>query len=164
MPYQVTKHYAHDVGLSACFRQPKARHSHCSKLHGYALGFTFVFESETLDERNWVIDFGGLKPLKKKLHDMFDHKTAVDVKDPEMEAFRVLHENNVIDLVVFDNGVGCERFARAVFDVANDLVRELNQQRQQEGINHYVRVVSVTCHEHGANSASFVNHNLKAPL
>ena len=30
-------------------------------VHGYSLGFKLVFECDSLDERNWVMDFGGLK-------------------------------------------------------------------------------------------------------
>jgi 6-pyruvoyltetrahydropterin/6-carboxytetrahydropterin synthase len=39
--------------------------SHCSLLHGYSIGIKLIFESETLDDRNWVMDFGGLKAFKE---------------------------------------------------------------------------------------------------
>jgi 6-pyruvoyl-tetrahydropterin synthase len=38
---------------------------HCSLLHGYSIGIKLIFESETLDDRNWVMDFGGLKAFKE---------------------------------------------------------------------------------------------------
>jgi 6-pyruvoyltetrahydropterin/6-carboxytetrahydropterin synthase len=42
MIYKSTKHYGHNIGLSAVFRQPNADHSHCRFLHGYSLAFTFT--------------------------------------------------------------------------------------------------------------------------
>ena len=48
------------------YRQWRAQ-SHCNLIHGYAMSFHFEFEADTLDARNWVTDFGGLKPLKEKL-------------------------------------------------------------------------------------------------
>ena len=70
--YFSTKCYGHNIGLSAVFRQPLA-HSHCKLLHGYSLSFKFTFGCDELDERNWVVDFGGLKPLKAWLEETFDH-------------------------------------------------------------------------------------------
>ena len=73
-----TKHYGHNIGLSAVFRQPNADHSHCHLLHGYSLQFKFTFACDHLDNKNWAVDFGGLKQIKKWLEDHFDHKTAID--------------------------------------------------------------------------------------
>jgi 6-pyruvoyltetrahydropterin/6-carboxytetrahydropterin synthase len=88
--FQSTKTYGTDRGLSCCFRQWKANHSHCSTLHGYSLGFKFVFESETLDEKNWCFDFGGMKPIKAYLDYMFDHTILVAEDDPALETFKAL--------------------------------------------------------------------------
>ena len=49
MAYYSTKHYGHNIGLSAVFRQPNADHSHCHLLHGYSLAFTFKFGCTELD-------------------------------------------------------------------------------------------------------------------
>ena len=62
--YRSTKTYDHTEGLSCCFRQWRATHSHCRLVHGYALAFKFVFATYELDERNWCFDFGGLKPIR----------------------------------------------------------------------------------------------------
>ena len=59
-----TKNYGNDRGLSCSFRQWRATHSHCSLIHGYSLGFRFVFEADTLDDKNWVYDFGNTKWIK----------------------------------------------------------------------------------------------------
>ena len=89
-----TKTYGTDRGLSCCFRQWRATHSHCSTLHGYSLGIKLIFESDTLDDKNWVMDFGGLKAFKEWSEWQFDH-TMVIAKD----------ETNVTALsdVILDN-------------------------------------------------------------
>lgn len=143
--YQSTKTYGHNIGLSACFRQPNA-HSHCKFLHGYSLQFKFTFEAKELDERNWVVDFGGLKPLKAWLEDMFDHKVVLDKKDPYMSTFKILENQGLAEITEVD-GVGVEMFAKHAYDFADKLVREMTDDR--------CHVVSVECAEHGANSAIY---------
>ncbi len=145
MSYYSTKTYGHNIGLSACFRQPKA-HSHCKFLHGYALQFKFTFGCTNLDERNWVVDFGGLKPLKAWLEDMFDHKIVLDEEDPCIEQFRELEKTGLAELTIFD-GVGVEMFAKHAYDFAQNLVSNMTDGR--------CWVVSVECAEHGANSAIY---------
>ena len=146
MAYLSTKTYGHNIGLSACFRQPEA-HSHCRFLHGYSLQFKFTFACEELDHKNWVVDFGGLKPLKKWLEDNFDHKVVLDSKDPEMETFKMLEEKGLAELTVVD-GVGVEKFAEHAAKYADELVRTLTEDR--------CWVHSCECAEHGANSAIYV--------
>ncbi len=58
MKYISTKTYNQIAPVA--YRQWKAD-SHCNNIHGYALSFHFEFESDTLDARNWVMDFGGLR-------------------------------------------------------------------------------------------------------
>ena len=84
--YYSTKTYGPNIGLSAVFRQPLA-HSHCKFLHGYSLQFKFIFSCSELDERNWVVDFGGLKPLKKWLKE-FCKPTLVKWKNIKMARIR----------------------------------------------------------------------------
>lgn len=145
--YQSTKTYGHNIGLSACFRQPNA-HSHCKLLHGYALQFKFTFGCEHLDERNWVVDFGGLKPLKLWLEDNFDHKVVLDKEDPWMATFENLQSKGLAELTLLE-GVGVEKFAEHAFNFANELVKQMTDKR--------CWVVSAECAEHGANSAIYYN-------
>ena len=145
MKYQSTKTYGHNIGLSACFRQPNA-HSHCKFLHGYSLQFKFTFQARELDERNWVVDFGGLKPLKAWLEETFDHKVVLDTKDPYMDTFKDLQQKGLAELTVLD-GVGVEKFAEHAFRFANALVDKMTDGR--------CWVESVECAEHGANSAIY---------
>ena len=143
--YYSTKTYGHNIGLSACFRQPNA-HSHCKLLHGYALQFKFTFGCEKLDERNWVVDFGGLKPLKAWLEDHFDHKVILDYDDPMLKNFEDLQSAGLCDIVMF-RGVGVEMFAEHAFHEANSIVKQMTEGR--------CWVVSCECAEHGANSAIY---------
>lgn len=145
MAYFSTKRYGHNIGLSACFRQPKA-HSHCKFLHGYSLAFKFTFGCNELDERNWVVDFGGLKTLKTMLEDTFDHKVVLDKDDPHLMDFRVLQAKELIDIVVLD-GVGVEKFAEHAYEMATKVVDVLTDGR--------CWVEEVECAEHGANSAIY---------
>ena len=143
-----TKTYGHNIGLSAVFRQPNADHSHCHLLHGYSLAFTFTFGCTELDNKNWVVDFGGLKELKKWLEDHFDHKLVVDKADPHLDKFKELEQMDLADIVIFD-GVGAEKFAEHAFNFANQLVQKATDGR--------CRCIKVECAEHGANSAVYVD-------
>jgi len=144
--YFSTKHYGHNIGLSAVFRQPNADHSHCHLLHGYSLAFTFTFGCNELDDKNWAVDFGGLKPLKAWLEDHFDHKLAVDKDDPELATLQMLEQKGLAELRVF-NGVGAEKFAEHAFNFADKLIREKTDNR--------CFCVRAECAEHGANSAIY---------
>ena len=119
MTYYSTKTYGHNIGLSAVFRQPNADHSHCHLLHGYSLAFKFTFGCKDLDNKNWAVDFGGLKPLKKWLENNFDHKLVLDENDPHLEKFKELEELDLAEIRIFD-GVGAEKFAKHAFDAADD--------------------------------------------
>jgi 6-pyruvoyltetrahydropterin/6-carboxytetrahydropterin synthase len=148
-----TKTYGNDRGLSCCFRQWRAGHSHCSLLHGYSIGVKVIFECESLDERNWVMDFGGLKEFKTWLDYMFDHTVVVAEDDPQLYKFKDLQEvGGILDLRIV-SGVGCERFSELAY---NKLMEILNIQKES-GIllNNTVRVKSVEIFEHGANSAIY---------
>ena len=144
LKFESGKTYSHSTGHSCAFRQWRAD-SHCNLIHGYALQFELTFGSKKLDERNWVVDFGGLKELKAWLKEMFDHTYLVAEDDPELETFKQLQEKNLVDLRIVP-ATGCERFAEMVFDFAQDLVNDLTDGR--------CWVQEVTVREHGHNSAT----------
>ena len=146
MAYYSTKTYGHNIGLSAVFRQPHADHSHCKYLHGYSLAFKFTFGCSDLDNKNWAVDFGGLKPLKQWLEDTFDHKTVIDENDPHLNDFRILETKGLCQITVLD-GVGAEKFAEHAWRFADQLVREQTDGR--------CLCESAECSEHGANSAIY---------
>lgn len=144
--YFSTKTYGHDRGFTAVFRQPNAIHSHCSLLHGYALSFSFKFGCHSLDDKNWVMDFGGLKELKQWLEKHFDHTLVADRNDPKLQEILDLETSGLARVIVLD-GVGCEKFAEHAFHFANHLVQEKTNKR--------VFCVSCEVSEHGANSAIY---------
>ena len=144
--YYSTKHYGHNIGLSAVFRQPNADHSHCHVFHGYSLAFTFKFGCHELDNKNWAVDFGGLKELKKWLEDSFDHKTVVDAADPMRSELERLEELGLAEIRIFD-GVGAEKFAEHAYNFAQTLINDKTDGR--------CWVESCEVAEHGSNSAIY---------
>ena len=152
--YRSTKSYGHDEGLSCAFRQWRAIHSHCRLVHGYALAFKFVFAAHELDEHNWCFDFGGLKPIKAWLHEMFDHKFLVAEDDPDIERFRQLDEHGLIALRVVP-AVGCEAVAHMVFGHVAQFVAGTTNGR--------VWLEQVEVSEHSGNSAIYSEEDV-SPL
>jgi len=150
-----TKTYTHAEGLSCCFRQWRASHSHCQYLHGYAIEVKFQWEATELDARNWVVDFGGLKHVKEWLKETFDHKLLVAKDDPKLEE---LHALNLMGLaqVVEVEAVGCEAFAKMIYDYVNSWTRHSFRRLSVDGIYVYpVKLVQVEVREHGGNSAGY---------
>ncbi|HBF32780.1 6-carboxytetrahydropterin synthase [Rhizobium sp.] len=144
--YRSTKNYDHAEGLSCCFRQWRAEHSHCKLLHGYALAFKFVFATHQLDQHNWCYDFGGMKQVRQWLHDQFDHTLLVAEDDPELATFVELANKGLVDLRIMP-AVGCEQTARFCHEYVSALVTHETAGR--------VWLESVEVREHGGNSAVF---------
>jgi 6-pyruvoyltetrahydropterin/6-carboxytetrahydropterin synthase len=144
--YRSTKTYDHNEGLSCCFRQWRAEHSHCKQVHGYALAFRFVFATDRLDQNNWCMDFGGLKAVRGWLHDFFDHTLLVAADDPHLAEFERLAGLGLVDLRVLP-AVGCESIAQFVFQHVGEMVNA--------GTDGRVWVESVEVREHSGNSAIY---------
>ena len=173
-----TKTYGNERGLSCTFRQHAATHSHCSLLHGYSLGFKFVFEAEELDARNWVQDFGGLDELKEFLEQTFDHTTIVAEDDPLIKHFQKMAgwssikdmhgkpeevqghpvgNKGVIKLITMP-AVGCEAFAEYVWRWADQWLKEDPTNKYQNLLGddmQRVKILTVEVFEHGSNSAIY---------
>jgi 6-pyruvoyltetrahydropterin/6-carboxytetrahydropterin synthase len=152
MAYCVTKTYGHELGLSACFRQWRAT-SHCRFIHGYALSFKFTFECSERDANGWVIDFGGLKPLKEWLCDTFDHKMLVAEDDPYITDLQQLALKGLAEGLIVRQ-VGCEAFAKMAWDTAEGLLEQWRR-REVAPITNDVRLIEVEVREHSANSAIY---------
>jgi 6-pyruvoyltetrahydropterin/6-carboxytetrahydropterin synthase len=172
--YVSTKTYGNDRGLSCCFRQWRSTHSHCSLLHGYSIGIRLVFESATLDDRNWVMDFGGLKAFKEWAEHMFDHTLVIAKDDPHLPMFLKMaelglqEEGGVCDLRLVE-AVGCEKFAELCYNVMKDILKTFQADEtwhfmDGEAIVEYaprypvgqgVRLRSVEVFEHEGNSAIY---------
>ena len=132
---------------SCAFRQWRAAHSHCRFLHGYQLKAKLWFSGSSLDDKNWCVDFGSLKDLKAELKSIYDHTTTVAADDPELETFKRLHDKGIIQLYIMEKGVGIERAAENVFEIADRHVRKITNGR--------CWVDKVEVFEHEENSATY---------
>jgi len=115
--YISTKTYKH-LGPVA-YRQWRAE-SHCNLIHGYALTFHFEFEADTLDVRNWVMDYGGLRPLKEKLEEWFDHTLLVSDDDPQREELIALGKSGLAKITEVEK-TGCEGLATWLYEYINTI-------------------------------------------
>ena len=141
-------------GYSAVFRQWRADGTHCRFLHGYAVSFRVWFEGD-LDHRHWVFDFGGMKRAKNTIDGMapkdyfawlLDHTTIVAEDDPRLDLFRLMDDDQIIQLRVIP-AVGCERFAEFLYNKINEFLKLETNGR--------VRATKVEVYEHERNSASY---------
>jgi 6-pyruvoyltetrahydropterin/6-carboxytetrahydropterin synthase len=129
---------------SCAFRQWRANHSHCRFLHGYQLKAKFWFESNTLDDKNWVVDFGGLKNLEKTLKNQFDHTLCIAKDDPLLSLFEFISYKGGCNLRVMD-GVGIEKIAEWCLKAAESFLTTYASNK--------ARVKKVEVFEHENNSA-----------
>jgi 6-pyruvoyltetrahydropterin/6-carboxytetrahydropterin synthase len=132
--------------ISCCYRNWRAE-THCRFLHGYALEISVYFFANTLDDKNWGVDFGKLRTFKEKLEDTFDHKTLIESDDPYLELFRSVAQMGLIDLRILP-GISCEKFAEYVFTLAEGWLTD-------NGYGAKVHVSKVMVKEHHHNAASF---------
>lgn len=116
--YVSTKRYGHEAGFSISYRQHLAD-SHCKYIHGYSLAFEFEFESQSLDVRNWVCDFGGFKDLKAFLEKYFDHTLLVAEGDPERAFFEEIGRRGLAQ-IRFVSKTGCEGLSEFLFWYINE--------------------------------------------
>ena len=142
-------------GFSTVFRQWRATDSHCKYLHGYGVSFKLWFEGE-LDHRNWVWDFGGMKRAKGNIDGMspkdwmaymFDHTTIVSEDDPDLELFKQMDAQRLIQLRILPQ-VGAERYAEFIYEKMNPFILSETSGR--------VRIVRVEFREHDRNSAIYI--------
>jgi 6-pyruvoyltetrahydropterin/6-carboxytetrahydropterin synthase len=133
--YISTKTYGPEEGLAVAYRQWRADRKSgnpvgspygrseipgCSAIHGYALSFYFEFESATLDARNWVVDFGSLRPLKEFLKESFDHTFLLAQDDPHHDTIAALHPLGLAKIVEVE-ATGCEALSKFLFDYVNEI-------------------------------------------
>lgn len=101
------------------YRQWKAD-SHCNLNHGYSLSIKLYFEADSLDKRNWVTDFGGLKPLKAQLDEWFDHKTLVAEDDPLRPLIEAYAKAGGAK-ITYVEATGCEALADFLYEYINTI-------------------------------------------
>jgi 6-pyruvoyltetrahydropterin/6-carboxytetrahydropterin synthase len=135
------------IELGSCaFRQWRATQSHCKFVHGYQLKAKFWFGCSKLDDKNWAVDFGGLKELKAILQKQFDHTLCIAEDDPLLPSFIQLHDNGGCDLRIM-HSVGIEKTAEWCYKAAKEYLSD------KYGYRCWVSKVEVW--EHAENSAIF---------
>lgn len=151
---------------SVALRQHKAQHSHCCKLHGYALKFKVwfssveVLEDKQLDDMNWIVDYGGFKTppngngLKDWLNYMFDHTCLIEQDDPYLDIFKGLEQEGLLQLRIMDK-MGAESCAKLVYDKFNEVLSKTDGAR--------CKVIKVECFENDSNSSIYeeINNPIK---
>ena len=140
--YRSTKTYHF---LPCAHRQWRDK-GHCKFVHGYDRSVQLVFQCTELDDKCWVMDFGGLKPVKAFLEDLFDHTLLINEDDPEMDFFKEMERRELCKLRVLPN-IGMEGSAKYIFDWV-----EAWLQKETDG---RVQVYSVECRENEKNSAIY---------
>lgn len=108
--YTSTKYFK-EIGPCA-YRNWKSD-TECYKLHGYDRSFKFVFGCNNLDKQGFVVDFGGLKEIKRQLEYWFDHTVILQADDPLVETFRILESKGHLVLRTFPL-ISCEGLAEFV--------------------------------------------------
>ena len=140
--YESTKTYH----FLPCAHRQWRDEGHCRWVHGYDRSVKLTFRCKSLDDKGWVMDFGGLKEIKVFLEDKFDHTLLINEDDPEIDFFQQMHQKDLCKLVVLPN-VGMEGSAKFIFEwVQKWLERETNDR---------VSLYSVECMENEKNSAIY---------
>ena len=134
------------TGYPCTHRQWRAD-SHCRFVHGYSREFYLEFESSSLTEEMWVMDFGGLDEVKEWLAYMFDHTFLVSQDDPFLEKFKELDLSGVIQMRVLPN-VGMEGTAKFVYNKLSEIIKDQTSGR--------VWISKIEVRENDKNSAIYI--------
>ena len=140
--YRSTKRFH---GYPCTHRQWKAD-SHCRFVHGYSREFYFEFACKEMTDEFWVMDFGGLKDVKKFLEYHFDHTFLIAADDPYLDQFKQMDKDGVIQLRILPNP-GMEGTAKYVFDEVSKMISEKTNNR--------VWITKVEVRENEKNSAFY---------
>ena len=120
MIYQSTKYFK-EIGPCA-YRNHKSD-TDCYLLHGYCRSFRFVFGCNNLDRQGFVVDFGGLKDVKRQLQEWFDHTVILQSDDPLISTFRQLDEQGQCKLQTFPL-ISSEGLAEWVGEYVDSILKE----------------------------------------
>lgn len=106
------------TGYPCTHRQWKDE-GHCKYVHGYSREFTFWFKATALDDRSWVMNFGGFKDFKIFLDDYFDHSCLINADDPELPLFQDMDKKGIVKLRVLES-VGMEGTSKFLHQKMNE--------------------------------------------
>ncbi|WPK38732.1 QueD-like 6-pyruvoyl-tetrahydropterin synthase [Pseudomonas phage Cassandra] len=147
MAYFSTKRFG---PISTGHRQWKDT-GHCSRIHGYGRTVKIVFSATTLDDKLWVVDFGGLKDFRKWLEEQWDHNVLVASDDPKLNILKQMEQEGLVKLNIMDvkkgHGPGIEGSCKHLFDYLNPIIEKHSGGR--------CWVHSIEIWEHENNSAIY---------
>ena len=118
--YTSTKEYVE--AFPCAYRQWKAD-SHCNQIHGYSFTIKLYFGGDDLDVRNWIIDYGSLRPLKEQLEEWFDHRLLVASSDPHYDDIMKLQKLGIAKITEVEH-TGCEAIADFIYKFVNGIFME----------------------------------------
>lgn len=147
MKFQSTKR----IGpISTGHRQWKAE-NHCRFIHGYGRYIEFLFEGEQ-DDKSWIVDFGGLKGIKKQIEEAWDHKTLIASNDPKLDLILQMEKEGLLAVTIMDidkgHTPGIEGSCKWAMDTFNPMIQEMTDGRC------YIKQIRIWEHEN--NSALIV--------
>ena len=128
------------------FAHRQFRHEgRCAFIHGHNWAIEIEFACTKLDERGFVVDFGGLGFLKKWIDENLDHACLFAEADPERAALLKNHPKLFKPLVI--DSVSTEGIAKFLFETFEPMVhREFGER---------VWVQQIILHEDTKNSARY---------
>ena len=105
------------------FAHRQFRHEgRCAFIHGHNWAIEIEFACTKLDERGFVVDFGGLGFLKKWIDENLDHACLFAEADPERTALLKNHPKLFKPLVI--DSVSTEGIAKHLFETFDPMVRK----------------------------------------
>lgn len=125
MMYTSTKYFKE---IGPCAYRNWRSDTDCYLLHGYDRSFKFVFGATHLDKQGFVVDFGGLKEVKRQLEDWFDHTTILQADDPLINVFREIERKGHLKLKTFPL-ISCEGLAEYVGEYVDHMIRKYTDNR-----------------------------------
>ena len=100
---------------------------HCRLIHGHNWGIRLIFACRETDSNGFVIDFGGLKFIRKWIDENLDHACVLNRDDPELE--RLLRDlDGIIKPYVVDN-CSAEGLAQHFHETFDPMVRKETHDR-----------------------------------
>ncbi len=124
----------------------------CAYIHGYGRYVEVTFSCSELDDKGWVVSFGGLKDVRLWLESQWDHRLLISDQDPLLESIQHAKSIGLVDLNIMDSskghGPGIEQSCKFVYDYLDPLIRSNTSER--------CWVKSVRIWEHENNSAMLV--------
>lgn len=97
--------------------------SDCYLLHGYDRSFKFVFACNNLDKQGFVVDFGGLKEVKRQLEYWFDHTVILQSDDPMLRTLKRLEALGHMAVRTFPV-ISCEGLAEWIAEYVDDVLQK----------------------------------------